>query len=230
METVKMVSWAEGTAPVGTGTAVFEVFIKTTPERLWDAITDPSSEGSSVSIDSRSDSGTWPTGPSPGVPSVFEVGDRPEHRSRPAALVGADLRGAVGRGGEGLRTDGAEWEIEPVGTWSRLTVVHRQLHPGPNPQLYSGWPMIFSGLKTLLETGGLLRTTPGSLPVQTAGESARRKRGDRRLAVIEFVTLDGVAVLSLGSPDEDRDGGFEYGGWGAALRRRGAQVRRPERA
>jgi dihydrofolate reductase len=36
----------------------------------------------------------------------------------------------------------------------------------------------------------------------------------RKLAVIEFVTLDGV-MQSLGSPDEDRDGGFEYGGWSA---------------
>ena len=35
-----------------------------------------------------------------------------------------------------------------------------------------------------------------------------------RLAVIEFVTLDGV-MQSLGSRDEDRDGGFEYGGWAA---------------
>jgi dihydrofolate reductase len=36
----------------------------------------------------------------------------------------------------------------------------------------------------------------------------------RKLAVIEFVTLDGV-MQSLGSPDEDRDGGFEHGGWSA---------------
>jgi dihydrofolate reductase len=35
-----------------------------------------------------------------------------------------------------------------------------------------------------------------------------------KLAVVEFVTLDGV-MQGLGSPDEDRDGGFEYGGWGA---------------
>jgi len=32
--------------------------------------------------------------------------------------------------------------------------------------------------------------------------------------VIEFVSLDGV-MQGLGSPDEDRDGGFEYGGWAA---------------
>src|SRR5215217_4698765 len=40
MKAVKTVSWADGTAPIADGTAVFEVFIKTTPERLWEAITD----------------------------------------------------------------------------------------------------------------------------------------------------------------------------------------------
>jgi dihydrofolate reductase len=36
----------------------------------------------------------------------------------------------------------------------------------------------------------------------------------RKLGVVEFVTLDGV-MQSFGGPDEDREGGFEYGGWGA---------------
>jgi len=54
------------------------------------------------------------------------------------------------------------WEIEPVGDSCRLTVTHDQLRAGANAELYGGWPMILSGLKTLLETGETL-TTPGSL-------------------------------------------------------------------
>jgi len=54
------------------------------------------------------------------------------------------------------------WEIEPVGDSCRLTVTHDQLRDGANAQLFGGWPMILSGLKTWIETGEEL-TTPGSL-------------------------------------------------------------------
>ena len=54
------------------------------------------------------------------------------------------------------------WEIEPVGDSCHLTIIHDQLRDGANPELYGGWPMILSGLKTWLETGEEL-TTPGSI-------------------------------------------------------------------
>jgi uncharacterized protein YndB with AHSA1/START domain len=55
------------------------------------------------------------------------------------------------------------WEIEPVGDDScLLRVTHDQLGEGANSELWGGWPMILSGLKTLLETGEDL-TTPASL-------------------------------------------------------------------
>ena len=54
------------------------------------------------------------------------------------------------------------WEIEPVGSSCQLRVTHDQLPEGANSELFGGWPMILSGLKTLLETGEQL-DTPGSL-------------------------------------------------------------------
>ena len=70
------------------------------------------------------------------------------------ALWGEDVKG------EG--TSRVTWEIEPVGDLCRLTVTHDQLRDSANNQLYGGWPMILSGIKTLLESGEML-TTPGSL-------------------------------------------------------------------
>jgi uncharacterized protein YndB with AHSA1/START domain len=59
-------------------------------------------------------------------------------------------------------TSRVTWEIEPVADSCRLTVTHDQLSDDAPPELYGGWPMILSGLKTWLETGQPL-TTPGSL-------------------------------------------------------------------
>ena len=45
------------------------------------------------------------------------------------------------------------WEIEQVEDSCQLTVTHDQLPEDANSELFGGWPMILSGLKTLLETG-----------------------------------------------------------------------------
>ena len=67
--------------------------------------------------------------------------------------------------GEDVKSEGASrviWEIKAIGNSCRLTVTHDQLREGANNQLYGGWPMVLSGIKTLLKSGELL-TTPGSL-------------------------------------------------------------------
>ena len=69
----------------------------------------------------------------------------------------------MGRGRQGRGVQQVTWEIHPIADDScLLTVTHDQLREGANDQLYGGWPMILSGLKTYLETGERL-TTPGSL-------------------------------------------------------------------
>ena len=75
--------------------------------------------------------------------------------------------------GEDVKSEGTSrvtWEIEPIGDSCRLIVTHDQLREGASNQLYGGWPMVLSGLKTLLETGELL-TTPGSLRYSQASEA-----------------------------------------------------------
>src|SRR5438477_2731694 len=141
---------------------VFEIYIRTTPERLWDAITDPdirskSSFGARVTSDWTPGSRVEMSHPGGllGEGEVFEV-DPPRRLVQTMVALWSDDVKAEG-------TSRVTWEIEPIADDScRLTVTHDQLREGANDQLYGGWPMILSGLKTWLETGELL-TTPGSL-------------------------------------------------------------------
>lgn len=162
METVKTVSWAEGTAPVAEGTAVFEVFIKTTPERLWEAITDPEQRAKyNFGVGVRSE---WTPGSryESGVPGVVDVAAGENLVVEPPRLLVQSFDALWSDDVKAQGTTRVTWEIEPVGSSCRLTVTHDQLPAGANAELYGGWPMILSGLKTLLETGELL-DTPGSL-------------------------------------------------------------------
>lgn len=160
--TIKRVSWADGTAPVANGTAVFEVFIKTTPERLWSAITDPEQRAKySFGAQAISD---WSTGSSYRleVPGAIDIAAGTNVEVVPPRLL---VQTFAALWNDEVRAAGptrVTWEIEPVGSSCRLTVIHDQLPPNASSQLYGGWPMILSGLKTLLETGEQL-DTPGSL-------------------------------------------------------------------
>jgi hypothetical protein len=68
-------------------------------------------------------------------------------------------------------TSRVTYEIEQIADSCRLTVTHDQMREGANDQIFGGWPMILSGLKTYLETGEKL-TTPGSLMYERAGSSS----------------------------------------------------------
>ena len=162
MQSVKTVSWADGTAPLAGDTAVFEVFIKTTPERLWDAITDPEQRKRySFGVETHSD---WTTGSEyhAGVPGVVDIASGTNLEVDPPRLLVQSFDALWSDDVKAQGTTRVTWEIEPVGSSCRLTVTHDRLPSGANPELYGGWPMILSGLKTLLETGEEL-DTPGSL-------------------------------------------------------------------
>ncbi|HEY3053470.1 MAG TPA: metalloregulator ArsR/SmtB family transcription factor [Thermoanaerobaculia bacterium] len=154
---------------------IFEIYIKTTPERLWEAITDPDIR-SKYSFGARQTS-DWTPGSryemgAPNAPGLLGEGvnlevDPPRRLVQTMVALWSD---DVKREG----TSRITWEIEQIGDSCRLTVTHDQLREGANAELYGGWPMILSGLKTWLETGELL-TTPGSLMYATprASEKAR---------------------------------------------------------
>jgi uncharacterized protein YndB with AHSA1/START domain len=142
---------------------VFEIYIKTTPERLWEAITEPELRkqynfGVGVDSDWTNGSRYASVHPAAGVPIAegenLEV-DPPRRLVQSFTALWSDQVKDEG-------TSRVTWDIEQVEDSCRLTVTHDQLREGANDELYGGWPMILSGLKTLLETGKTL-TTPGSL-------------------------------------------------------------------
>jgi uncharacterized protein YndB with AHSA1/START domain len=158
----------------GRGTmTVFEIYIKTTPERLWEAITSEEMRARySFGVGTVSD---WTEGSQykagvPGVPGVIDIASGENLEVDPPRRL---VQSFTALWSEDVKREGASrvtWEIEPVGTSCRLRVTHDQLGEAANSELYGGWPMILSGLKTLLETGEDL-DTPGSLRYSGAAEA-----------------------------------------------------------
>jgi uncharacterized protein YndB with AHSA1/START domain len=150
---------------------VYEIYIKTTPERLWEAITDPDLRARynfGVGVTSDWTPGSTYESVHPRAGMAIAEGENLEV-DRPRRLV----QTMVALWSDEVKAEGASrvtWEIEPVGDSCRLTVTHDELREGANSELYGGWMMILSGLKTLLETGESL-TTPGSLRYSEPAQS-----------------------------------------------------------
>jgi uncharacterized protein YndB with AHSA1/START domain len=145
----------------GTMEKVFEIYIKTTPERLWQALTDPEMRRKyTFGLRVQSD---WTRGSSyQGTAGDMKILEGENLEVDPPRRLVQNFRALWSDDVKSEGTSRVTWEIEPVEDSCRLIVTHDQLREGANEELYGGWMMILSGLKTLLETGEPL-TTPGSL-------------------------------------------------------------------
>jgi uncharacterized protein YndB with AHSA1/START domain/predicted transcriptional regulator len=147
---------------------VFEVYIKTTPERLWEAITSPELRQKytfGVGVESDWTAGSSYKAVHPGAGVTISEGENLEV-DPPRRLV-QSFNATWSEDVKAAGTSRVTWDIEQIEDSCRLTVTHDQLPEDVNSQIYGGWPMILSGLKTLLETGETL-TTPGSLMYASA--------------------------------------------------------------
>ena len=133
---------------------VYEILIRTTPERLWRALTDPADTqlyyyGTKVQSD-------W----KPGSRLVYLDGDQVSldckileieapHRLVHTFTMVYDTEMAA------ERPSRVSWVIEKQGPLCRLTLVHDDFEGETKTYLEveHGWPDILSSLKTLLETG-----------------------------------------------------------------------------
>ena len=134
-------------------TQVYEIFIRATPDAIWQAITRPEFTrqyffGSHVTVDAESYRGLDAGGAELVVGPVLEF--EPPHRLVHGWRALYDPETAT------EDESRVTWEIEPQeGGITKLTVVHDQLENAPKPaeNVAGGWMYILSGLKTLLETG-----------------------------------------------------------------------------
>ncbi|MFL5913063.1 MAG: SRPBCC domain-containing protein [Gaiellaceae bacterium] len=135
-------------------TQVYSVFIKATPEQIWDAITKPEFTQKffyGQRVENTAERHLWHAadgtlrGDSPTI--EFEPPHRLVHgwSSSYDEEMAAEPESRV------------TWEIEAQeGGYSLLTVVHDRLDGSPKTAASVagvGWMMVLSGLKTLLETG-----------------------------------------------------------------------------
>lgn len=136
---------------------VFQVYIRATPEQVWDAITKPEFTaryffGSRVETTGESGSPIRhfaPDGTTLWGDDMILESDRPRrlvHGWR--ALYDPELAAEP--------PSRVTWEIESQGDGlTKLTVVHDELEGSPKTaaNVAGGWMFVISGLKTLLETG-----------------------------------------------------------------------------
>ncbi len=135
-------------------TQVYQVYIKATPEAIWEAITKPEFtaqyfHGARITATAEHRAARGPDGSDWGDGLVFEF-------DPPRRLV-HEWRSQYDPDMAEEEPSRVAWEIEPQdGGYCLLTVTHDQLEGAPKTAESvsgAGWMMVLSGLKTLLETG-----------------------------------------------------------------------------
>ena len=133
----------------------YEIFIRTTPDALWDAIT--SGEQTRRYFHGTRIESEWRVGAAVIYHSShagnIAVDGEVRHVERTRRLSYTwNVRYDPERSGEAPSL--VTWKIEPVGDTCRLTLTHQFSEPSKTfREVKSGWNAILSSLKSLLETG-----------------------------------------------------------------------------
>ncbi|HKQ56719.1 MAG TPA: SRPBCC family protein [Candidatus Eisenbacteria bacterium] len=147
---------------------VYEVYIRTTPEKLWNAITRPEMTqqyfyGTAVESD-------WKVGS-----SVRHLGANGEVNLDgkvlelvPQQKLAVTFAAVHNPASAKDRPSRVTWEIQALGDVCKLTLTHDDFDGVTETykQVGSGWNPVLSGLKTLLETG-----TPLAIPRPAAAKN-----------------------------------------------------------
>jgi len=151
---------------------VYVTYIRTTPEKLWSALTDPEFMKQywfGMHCESQWTAGSsWMLVSSGG--QIFDAGEiieavppqrlviRWQHQNRPELTAEGDSH--------------CRLELEPVATAVKLSITHTiEREPSKLIEAVSGgWPKIISNLKSLLETGSVVLQDP------YPGESTRSEK------------------------------------------------------
>ena len=150
---------------------VYTTYIRTTPEKLWQALTEPAFTERYWSITFQTD---WKLG-SPMIwktrglaiadPEQVVLESEPYRRlsyrwqtHSPEWAQALNLNEEAGDRLASEPRSKVTFEIEPLGDQVRLTVIHDDLVPGglTGSMISNGWPRVLANLKTLLETGETL--------------------------------------------------------------------------
>ena len=141
------------TTATATATQVYQLFIRATPEHVWNAITngDLTTQyfyASRVEMGNGRRRAYGPNGELWGDSAILE-------EDPPRKLV-HEWQGLYDPELADEETSRVTWEIEPQdGGVTKLTLVHDRLEGAPKTaaSVAGGWMFVLSGLKTLLETG-----------------------------------------------------------------------------